>query len=68
MSVCAWVRSPIDLDFVLLHIGPFQLSSHLTWLLFIFQRHNTIEHGGRMSRSKRNAALQVCMIFNSSTS
>lgn len=27
-----------------------------------FQRHNTIEHGGKLSRSKRNAALQVFII------
>lgn len=32
-------------------------------LFFIFQRHNTIEHGGRLSRSKRNAALQVNILF-----
>lgn len=30
-------------------------------LFVIFQRHNTIEHGGKLSRSKRNAALQVCV-------
>lgn len=36
------------------------------FLLSIFtvsQRHNTTEHGGRMSRSKRNAALQACILF-----
>lgn len=32
-------------------------------LFFIFQRHNTIEHGGRLSRSKRNAALQASFFF-----
>ncbi|RDX94300.1 hypothetical protein CR513_23324 [Mucuna pruriens] len=26
------------------------------------KRHNAIEHGGRMSRSKRNAALQACTL------
>lgn len=34
-------------------------ASSLHVYLFIFQRHNTIEHGGKLSRSKRNAALQV---------
>ncbi|CAN1762599.1 E3 ubiquitin-protein ligase hel2 [Linum perenne] len=28
------------------------------------KRHNTIEHGGRMSRSKRNAALQACICLS----
>ncbi|CAI0425017.1 unnamed protein product [Linum tenue] len=28
------------------------------------KRHNTIEHGGCMSRSKRNAALQACICFH----
>ncbi|KAL8158923.1 hypothetical protein V2J09_000460 [Rumex salicifolius] len=28
------------------------------------KRHNTLEHGGRMSRSKRNAALQIPSSFN----
>lgn len=32
-------------------------------LLFLFQRHNAMEHGGRMSRAQRNAALQACIIF-----
>jgi hypothetical protein len=32
-------------------------------IVFIFQRHNTIEHAGHMSRSQRNAALQVHVIF-----
>ncbi|KAK2970237.1 hypothetical protein RJ640_021673 [Escallonia rubra] len=27
------------------------------------KRHNTLEHGGRMSRSQRNAALQACLSF-----
>ncbi|CAN1353138.1 E3 ubiquitin-protein ligase hel2 [Linum perenne] len=27
------------------------------------KRHNTIEHAGRMSRSKRSAALQACICF-----
>ncbi|XVF41713.1 hypothetical protein PTKIN_Ptkin01aG0302100 [Pterospermum kingtungense] len=27
------------------------------------KRHNTVEHGGRMSRSKRNAALQIPISF-----
>ena len=32
-------------------------------IVFIFQRHNTIEHAGHMSRSQRNAALQVHVVF-----
>ena len=28
-----------------------------------FQRHYAMEHGGNMSRSKRNAALQVGVLF-----
>eukprot|EP00257_Ricinus_communis_P014610 XP_015572321.1 uncharacterized protein LOC8265902 [Ricinus communis] len=33
------------------------------WSCFIFQRHNTMEHGGRMSRAQRSAALQIPTSF-----
>ncbi|KAK9266707.1 hypothetical protein L1049_007360 [Liquidambar formosana] len=32
-------------------------------VVFVTKRHNAKEHGGRMSRSQRSAALQVCIIF-----
>ena len=35
----------------------------LIFLFLSFQRHNTIEHGGHMSRAQRSAALQVCIIL-----
>lgn len=59
-----WSRNegdPLDLVItVLLYniFGPF-----LIVVQFYLQRHNAIEHGGRMSRAKRNAVLQACMIF-----
>lgn len=62
---CIWILNGFDVDgfpspfFVcfccnLIILIPF---------LFKFQRHNTLEHGGRMSRSQRSAALQACLSF-----
>lgn len=43
-----------------LHLLILIILIHLYFFCSI-QRHNTSEHGGRMSRSQRSAALQACL-------